>query len=244
VQQGMSDTNGTARRYHWYSGHVNSFVEEPHSAICGAHQGVIFNMTDKAAAAARTTVMNLARQQPAEVLKEVQHLVMPAHHDVRKANIDLKRLGALLWLAHDKQPADFEGLLLLQGLGPRTLLSLALVSEVIYGAPSRFNDPARFSFAHGGKDGHPFPVPTKVYDETIHVLKSAIQKAKLGQTDKQKAIKKLSELAQQAEKDFIPNDNFDQLIEKERNESWKYGGRTVKGKAKRPGQGTEQLRLF
>lgn len=244
VQQGMSDANGTARRYHWYSGNLHSFVEEPHTAICGANQGVIFNMTDKAAAAARETVLSISRQRPSEVLGDVQKLVMPSHHEVRKKDVDLKRLGAMLWLTHDKQPADFEELLLLRGLGPRTLQSLALVSEVIYGAPSRFIDPARFSFAHGGKDGHPFPVPTKVYDETLNVLQTAVQKAKLGQTDKQQAIKKLSELAQQAEKDFVPNNNFEQLIEKERNDSWKYGGRTVKGKAKPPKQNQEQLKLF
>jgi hypothetical protein len=147
----------------------------------------------------------------------------------------LKRLGSILWLAHEKKPADFEELLLLEGLGPRTLQSLALVSEVIYGTPVRFKDPARFSFAHGGKDGHPFPVPTKVYDETISTLQASVQKAKLGQGDKQQAIRKLSQIAQQAEKDFHPDPaGFDKLIEKERKESWKYGGRTVFGKAKPP----------
>jgi hypothetical protein len=131
---------------------------------------------------------------------------------------------------------------LLQGLGPRTLQSLALVSEVIHGTPSRFKDPARFSFAHGGKDGHPFPVPTKVYDETIGVLQTAIYKAKLGNSEKSEAIKRLTNIAQAAEKDFTPNANFDQVIAKERNDSWKYGGRTVFGKAKPPVQ--PQLKLF
>jgi hypothetical protein len=157
--------------------------------------------------------------------------------------VDLKRLGAILWLAHEKQPAGFEELLLLQGVGPRTVQSLALVSEVIHGTPSRFTDPARFAFAHGGKDGHPFPVPTRVYDETIQVLQTAVHKAKMGETDKMQAIKKLSELAQQAEKDFIPNNNFQQLVEKERKDSWQYGGRTVFGKS-RPPAGPQQLSLF
>jgi hypothetical protein len=176
------------------------------------------------------------------MLGEIKKLVMPSHHDVRASNIDLKRLGSVLWLAHEKKPADFEDLLLLEGLGPRTLQSLALVSEVIYGAPSRFTDPARFSFAHGGKDGHPFPVPLKVYDETLATLQNAISKSKLGNTDKQDAIKKLTQIAQNAEKDFIPNADFDKVIEKERNDSWKYGGRTVFGKAKPPVD--KQLRLF
>jgi hypothetical protein len=161
---------------------------------------------------------------------------------VREKDVDLKRLGSVLWLAHEKKPADFAELLLLEGLGPRTLQSLALVSEVIYGAPSRFKDPARYSFAHGGKDGHPFPVPTKVYDETISVLQTAVHKAKIGESDKQQAIRKLTEIAQRAEKDFTPNANFDKVIEKERADSWKYGGRTVFGKAKPPIE--QQLKLF
>jgi hypothetical protein len=168
---------------------------------------------------------------------------MPNHHDVRGADVDLKRLGSMLWLAHEKQPRDFEELLLLEGLGPRTLQSLALVSEVIYGTPSRFTDPARFSFAHGGKDGHPFPVPIKIYDETLTTLRSAIDKAKLGIGDKQQAIKSLSELAIRAEKNFIPNENIENVIAKEREDSWKYEGRTVFGKAKEPKKG-DQLKLF
>jgi len=176
------------------------------------------------------------------MLKEISKLTMPAHHDVKAKDIDLKRLGAVLWLAHEKQPKDFEGLLQLQGLGPRTLQSLALVSEVIHGTPSRFKDPARFSFAHGGKDGHPFPVPVKVYDQTLGVLQTAIYKAKLGQSETNDAIKRLHKIAEQAEKDFIPNANFDKVIEKERNESWKYDGRTVMGKAKPPVK--QQLSLF
>jgi hypothetical protein len=246
IQQGMSDATSTARRYHWHSENLHSFVEEPHTAICGAHQGIILNLTSTFSAPARDAILTISKEKPELMMRDIQQLILPAHHAVHAEDVDLKRLGSILWLAHEKQPADFEELLLLQGLGPRTLQSLALVSEVIHGAPSRFSDPARFSFAHGGKDGHPFPVPVKVYDETIATLQTAVEKAKLGQTDKRDAIKKLSELAQQAEKDFIPNTNFDQLIEKERNESWKYGGRTVFGKALPPSKkaGNVQLRLF
>lgn len=245
IQQGMQERTGTARRYHWHSANLKSFVEEPHTAICGLQPGTILDMTNKAAAPARDAVMTISKQQPEKIMQDIQ-LILPSHHDVRAEDVDLKRLGTILWMAHEKQPADFEELLLLQGLGPRTLQSLALVSEVIHGTPSRFKDPARFAFAHGGKDGHPFPVPVKVYDETIKTLQTAVYKAKIGESDKQQAIKKLSELAQRAEQDFVPNNNFEQLIEKEREDSWKYGGKTVFGDAQPPNKkrGNVQLRLF
>lgn len=152
---------------------------------------------------------------------------MPAHHDVKVKDVDLKRLGAVIALAYENDLQDFESLLLLEGLGPRTLQSLTLVSEVIHGTPSRFQDPARFSFAHGGKDGHPFPVPTKVYDETISTLRQSVGRAKIGHSDKQKALKSLHENAKRIEQHFVPNDNFDKLIEKEWAESNLFGGRTV-----------------
>jgi len=242
VQQGMSNHSSTARRYHWHSPAIKSFVEEPHTFIHGQNQGKILNMVDKQAAPSRSAVMEIASEHPDKMLAEIRKLILPAHHDVRANNVDLKRLGSVLWLAHEKQPSDFAELLLLNGLGPRTLQSLALVSEVIYGTPSRFTDPARFSFAHGGKDGHPFPVPIKVYDDTISTLQKAVYKAKIGENDKQQAIKCLSKIAQNAEANFIPNANFDDLIEKERNQSWKYGGRTVMSKAKPPVE--LQLKLF
>jgi uncharacterized protein len=242
VQQGMNDATSTARRYHWHSETLTSFVDEPHTSIYGKNTGYILNMTDKQADSLRKGVMQIAAEKLEYMLKEIGKLALPSHHDVRAEDVDLKRLGAVLWLAHEKQTKDFEDLLLLQGLGPRTLQSLALVSEVIHGTPSRFKDPARFSFAHGGKDGHPFPVPTKVYDETIGVLQNAVYKAKLGNNEKNEAIKRLTNIAQAAEKDFIPNANFDKGIEQERADSWKYGGRTVKGWAKSPKDG--QLKLF
>ena len=242
IQQGMSDGYSMARRYHWHSADLSSFVSAPHTAVCGVNQGMILNMTDSEARPAQEGVLTISKEKPELMMRDIQQLVMPSHHDIRTENVDLKRLGAILWLAHEKQPSDFEELLLLEGVGPRTLQSLALVSEVIHGTPSRFRDPARFAFAHGGKDGHPFPVPIKVYDETIGILQTAVQKAKVGQTDKKEAIRQLSELARKAEKDFTPTGGLDQLVEKERNESWKYGGRTVFGKATPPKQ--QQLRLF
>jgi len=242
IQQGMSDVSSTARRYHWHSDSLTSFVEDPHTSIYGKNTGLILNMADKLADSSRKSIMQIASEKPEYMLKEINKLVLPSHHDVRAKDVDLKRLGAVLWLAHEKNPADFEDLLLLQGLGPRTLQSLVLVSEVIHGTPSRFKDPARFSFAHGGKDGHPFPVPTKVYDETIDTLQNAVYKAKLGQTETTEAIKRLTRVTQDAEKDFIPNANFDKVIEEERKNSYKYGGRTVTGWAKPLVE--KQLKLF
>lgn len=168
-------------------------------------------------------------------------MVLPKYYGIKSKDVDLKRLGSILWLAQESQTTDFEELLLLKGLGPRTLQSLALVSEVIHGTPSRFSDPARFAFAHGAKGGTPFPVPTTVYDETIEMLKSAVDRAKIGDTDKQRAIAKLSKIAQNAEKGFVPNSNFNKLVEKENKDSWKFGGRTAKGFAKPE---DPQLRLF
>ena len=242
IQQGMSDVSSTARRYHWHSDSLTSFVDDPHTSIYGKNTGLILNMADKQADSSRKGIMQIVGEKPEFMLKEISKLVLPSHHDVKAKDVDLKRLGAVLWLAHEKQPSDFEGLLLLQGLGPRTLQSLVLVSEVIHGTPSRFKDPARFSFAHGGKDGHPFPVPTKVYDETISTLQTAVYKAKLGQTETTEAIKRLTRVAQDAEKDFIPNANFDKVIEEERKNSYKYGGRTVMGWVKPPVE--KQLKLF
>lgn len=149
----------------------------------------------------------------------------------------------MLTLAHEREVAGFEDLLLMEGVGPRAIQSLALVSEVIHGTPSRFSDPGRFSFAHGGKDGHPFPVPLTVYDETIRVLHTAVEKAKIGDRDKFQAIHNLSLAAKAMEESFQPApDLFEKAIERERKDSYKYGGRTVKGLAKKPGSG--QLDLF
>jgi hypothetical protein len=247
IQQGMNNTTATARRYHWHSENLQSFINEPHTFIYGENQGKILNLTAGNAAATREKSLLIVNENPDKMLKELNHLIMPNHHDVRMKDVNMKRLGAMLWVAHENKPQDFEELLMLRGMGPRTIQSIALVSEVIYGTPTRFDDPARFSFAHGGKDGAPFPVPIKVFDETINTLQTAIQRAKIGNADKLQAIKKLSELSWNAEKDFTPNTNFNALVQKERDESYKYGGRTVFGKAKPPekkGGDSNQLKLF
>lgn len=250
VQQGMNEQNGYARRYHWHSKAFESFVDSPHTSIYGENQGLILNLTDHAADKTRGGVLDISTQHPTRMLEEIRRIRMPAHHDVKAKDVDLRRLGSVIALAYEQELQDFESLLLLQGVGPRTLQSLTLVSEVIYGTPSRFQDPARYSFAHGGKDGKPFPVPTKVYDETISVLSKAVEKAKIGHTEKKEAIKSLHETAKRIEENFTPNNNFDKLVEKEWRESKQYGGRTVMDAAgekkhkpkRRPVDG--QLRLF
>lgn len=245
IQQGMSPDSQMARRYHWHSGQLQSFVEEPHAAVCGENVGPILNLTAKEAASARAGMLGLTHEKPELMMQEIQQLLLPSRHEVQAEDVDLKRLGTVLWMAHEQAVGSFEELLLLQGTGPRTIQSLALVSEVIHGTPARFKDPARFAFAHGGKDGHPFPVPVKVYDETIATLQTAVHKAKLGNTEKQEAIKALHTLAVKAEKDFVPNNRFEELVQQERDESWRYGGRTVFGKAQPPkGKKGVQLRLF
>lgn len=243
IQQGMkSDNSASARRYHWNSENIKSFVEEPHTAICGENGGEILNLVDKNALPTQEGIMAIAKEDVMKILQEIPYMKLPTYCDVRSNDVDLKRLGSVLWLAQETETNNFEDLLLLKGLGPRTVQSLALVSEVIHGTPSRFSDPARFAFAHGGKNSKPFPVPTHVYDETIATLKSSVEKAKIGETDKHKAIKKLTLLAQKAEEDFIPNDNFEAVLEKERRDSHKYGGRTLEGFVKPPQK--MQLGLF
>ncbi len=243
IQQGLKSESGSqdkafARRYHWNSDAITSFVEEPHTAICGEHQGEILNLVDKRAVPTQQAIMGITAEHPDTMLREIRHLQMPTHKDIRKENIDLKRLGTVLWLAHEQEISSFEDVLLLKGVGPRTIQSLALVSEVIHGTPSRFSDPARFSFAHGGKGARPFAVPTTVYDETISTLQTAVERAKLGESDKHAALKKLTNIAQKAEQTFVPDDFFEEAIQRERDNSWKYGGRTVSGFVPKPSQKT------
>jgi uncharacterized protein len=233
VQQGMHTESSKARRYHWNSSALSSFVEEPHTGICGDHQGDILNLVDKQAKPAQGAMLSIAKEHPEKMLEEIRHLTMPTYSDIKAKDVELKRLGSILWLAQEAQTQNFEELLLLKGLGPRTLQSLALVSEVIHGTSARFSDPARFSFAHGGKGGRPFPVPTQVYDETIETLKHAVAQEKIGDSDKHTGIEKLTQMAQKAEDSFTPNDKFEALVQKEKDDAWKYGGRTIDGFSKK-----------
>jgi hypothetical protein len=152
---------------------------------------------------------------------------MPAHHDVRRSDVHERRLGAVLALAHEREVSDFASFLLLEQLGPRTLQSLALVAEVVHGAPTRFADPARFSFAHGGKDGHPFPVPLQVYDESIGFLRRALDAARVGRTEKLDGVARLDTFARLVETRLSPDADVDAAIAHERALALSRGGRTV-----------------
>jgi hypothetical protein len=227
VQQGMNDVTGMARRYHWHSAMVRNFVSEPHTAIVGESQGTIMNLVDAHAAPAQSALLDIVREHPEKTLTETRKLTMPRHHDVRASDVDLKRLGAVLALAYEREFRDFGELLLLEKLGPRTLQSLALVADVVHGAPTRFADPARFSFAHGGKDGHPFPVPLKTYDQSISVLRRALDSAKLGHPEKLDGFKRLDRFARNIERTASPRADLEAAIEHEKKVSSKFGGRTV-----------------
>ena len=294
VQQGMNTAEKKARRYHWCSTNLRSFVEEPHSGVVGENRGKILNLTDSHADTARNSILDMSRQEPERIINEItqigkpasqiillqdgkvnggvvgvspaervatnevgaqgetspsyvqgelfpglvsqsemeieqkgRSIILPAHHEVQEQDVNLKRLGGVLATAYETQPQNFEELLLTPGLGPRTLQSLALVSEVIYGTPSRFTDPARFSFAHGGKDGHPFPVPLKIYDESIRILRDSIEKSKLGYKDKSDCIRRLHTVALNVEKNCAPEVDFDAAIRYEREHSKEWDGKTV-----------------
>jgi hypothetical protein len=246
VQQGMNPQNHLARRYHWHSAAVRDFVSDPHTAIVGKSQGMILNLVDARAEKAQQAVLTIAREPIENSLNDARKLTMPAHHEVRAKDIDLKRLGAVLAVAHQQDLRDFASLLLLEGLGPRTLQSLALIAEVVHGAPSRFSDPARFSFAHGGKDGHPFPVPLKTYDESLAVLRRSLAAARLGHSEKVDGFKRLDRLTRTVERDRHPVADFDAAMAHEQSISSSLGGRTVfddKASGRRP-NASSQLRLF
>lgn len=227
VQQGLNDSTGMARRYHWHSATVRDFVAEPHTAIVGENQGTIMNLVDRAARPAQTALLDIAHERPDKTLIAARHLKLPAHHEVREKDVDLKRLGAVLAVAYERDLHDFAELLLLEKLGPRTLQSLALVAEVVHGAPSRFADPARFSFAHGGKDGHPFPVPLKTYDESINFLRSSLDAAKVGDREKIDGFRRLEGFVRNVETRLKPRADFDRLITHEHVISPSLDGRSV-----------------
>jgi hypothetical protein len=246
VQQGMNPANHLARRYHWHSTSVRDFVSDPHTAILGDPQGTILNLVDARAANAQQALLTIAGEPVISSLQEARKLTMPSRHDVQSADIDLKRLGAVLAVAHEKELRDFASLLLVEGLGPRTLQSLALIAEVVHGAPSRFSDPARFSFAHGGKDGHPFPVPLKTYDESLGVLRRSLDAARLGQMEKVEGFRRLDQLTRAVEETREPLADFSAAIEHERNISASLDGRTVFDDARlsRRKPASAQLSLF
>ncbi len=227
VQQGMNEASGLARRYHWHSALVRDFTAEPHTAIVGENQGEILNLVDRRARPAQDALLAIVREAPDRTLAGFQKLVAPRHHEVRPEDVDLKRLGAVLAVAYEQEFRDFASLLLLEKLGPRTLQSLALVAEVIHGAPARFSDPARFSFAHGGKDGHPFPVPVRTYDESISVLRHSLDRARLGDTDKLDGFARLERFTRAIEQRCLPEADFAAVMAHEHAISPSLDGRTA-----------------
>jgi uncharacterized protein len=227
VQQGLNDRNGMARRYHWHSTEVRDFVAEPHTGIVGEDQGDIMNLVDRRAKRAQSTMLDITHEKPEKILAAARHLKMPPHHEVRETNVDLKRLGAVLAVAYERDLHNFAELLLLEKLGPRTLQSLALVAEVAHGAPTRFSDPARFSFAHGGKDRHPFPVPLKTYDETLNFLRTSLDAAKVGDKEKIEGFQRLDRFVRKVETSLSPKADFKALIAHEESISKSLDGRSV-----------------
>ena len=201
VQQGMNPENKTARRYHWLGDNVKDFVVEPHTAVCCDKKQTSLNMVAVDSESARQVSAAIARENPDKVLKSIkffvektdaQNLTLTKRHNITLSDINPKKLNTTLLKTYEQQPENFEGLLGIKGVGPKTIRALSLVSELIYGKPPSYQDPARFSFAHGGKDGTPFPVDRKTYDKTVAAMKKAIQSSKIGNQEKLNAIKKLS----------------------------------------------------
>jgi hypothetical protein len=227
---------------------VRDFTSEPHTGIVGDSvlEGEIMNLVDHRATPAQKTLLEMAQEDPERTLREARKLTMPAHHDVRKKDVDLKRLGAVLAVAHERELRDFANLLLLENLGPRTLQSMALIAEVVHGTPTRFADPARFSFALGGKDGHPFPVPLKTYDESLAVLRRALRQAKVGHSEKLDGFGRLDRFTRMIEKQSAPEAAFQAAMAHERAISRSVGGRTVfdDRKSRQKGKHSKQLDLF
>jgi uncharacterized protein len=251
VQQGMNEQRREARRYHWLSENLRSFLDSPHAAIEGRSQGSIINLADARAERNRQAGLELVHpgpDRPVALLKRwrdagnaalslfpdsepmpeppAPHLQLPAHHEVHASDVVLRRLHAALAAAAERGPKDFADLLLTPGIGARTVAALALVAEVLHGAPARFTDPARFSLAHGGKDGHPFPVPLKVYDQTIRVLKDAVSRARLGNDERLAAIRQLDAQARALE-GRVSGPSFEAFVSEENARASEYGGRTV-----------------
>jgi len=275
VQQGMSEARREARRYHWLSEGLQSFLDSPHQAIEGPNAGTIVNLADARAARARAASLALlahgpdriigtlraqhapsatsahapaalslfpeldapfmpgagtaagsGKAAPAKRMNRLPHLQLPAHHDVRASDVVLRRLHATLAAATERAPKDYSELLLTSGVGARTVAALAFVAEIVHGTPSRFTDPARFSLAHGGKDGHPFPVPLKVYDETIRVLKAAIGSARLGNDERLAALRRLDSQSRALER-VVRGESFEAHIARERAAAAAYGGRVA-----------------
>ena len=230
ITQGMNKGSRRARRYHWHSPTVRSFGEAPHSGIMGIENQKVLNLVDPAAEKLRKNMVELTNEKPTEIVKAVRSAELPNRHDVRKDDINMSRLASVLDLAYNREVENFEELVDLHGVGPRTLKALAMASEVIHGDATRFDDPARFSFAVGGKDGRPHPIDTKSFDETVEMLQNSVDKSKLGDGDKSTALKRLHNMAVTGETKGSPIEFLQDLIDHEWKHAESSGGKTFMGK--------------
>jgi hypothetical protein len=198
VQQGMNETNNYARRYHWLGETVTDFVNEPHSAILSEARGTTLNLVASESDSVRATITDIANETKPENLladiKKITNLSLPAHHPIAVSDIHPDSLSKILLSVYERQPADFERLLGLPGVGAKTLRALSLISELVYGVAPSYRDPARYSFAHGGKDGYPYPVDRETYDKSIEFLAKAVNKTSLGPNEKNEAVNRLRRL--------------------------------------------------
>ena len=229
ISQGMNRRTRRARRYHWHSPTVRSFVEQPHTGIVGIERQQVLNLVDQDAGTLRNNIVSLSQDRPKEVIEALRSLDLPDRHDVQKSDVNLTRLGSVLNLAYNRDVEKFDDLVMMHGVGPRTLKALAMASEVIHGDATRFDDPARFSFAVGGKDGRPHPIDEKSFDETVSMLQNSVDSAKLGDKDKSAALKRLHKVAVAGESIGTPLDFLGELIESEWNHAENSGGKTFMG---------------
>ena len=229
LTQGMNRKTRRARRYHWHSPTVRSFGSSPHSGIMGLEDQQVLNLVDPDAENLRNNMVELTREKSSEIVKAVRSADLPDRHDVRKEDINMARLASVLDLAYNRDIENFEELIDLHGVGPRTLKALAMASEVIHGDATRFDDPARFAFAVGGKDGRPHPIDTKAFDETVEMLQNSVDKSKMGDQDKSSALKRLHKMAVNGETKGSPIDFLQDLIDQEWNHAENSGGKTFMG---------------
>lgn len=229
ITQGMNQNTRRARRYHWHSPTVRSFSTAPHQGIAGLEDQKILNLVDPAAQQLQQHMVQLTRDRPQHIVEAIQDSEMPNRHDARKEDINTARLASVLDLAYNRDIEKFEDLVELHGVGPRTLKALAMASEVIHGDATRFEDPARFAFAVGGKDGRPHPIDTESFDETVTMLEDALRHSKLGQKEKSGGLKRLHTAAVEGETKGIPLEFINELIDHEWSHAENTGGKTFLG---------------
>ena len=207
VQQGMNDQNRKARRYHWLSDTVTNYVVEPHTAIASQAPGVaVLNMVAKESISAQEMVTQLSHEAPGRTLTRLvrlKELSMPSRHAVELRDIHPDNLKKIFLSTYERQPESFETLLGLPGVGPKTIRALTLIAELIYGATASRSDPALFSYAHGGKDGFPYPVDRERYDQNVEILRRAVTQAKLGRTERLDALRRLTDATSTADRPMV-----------------------------------------